>query len=248
METPPLIQWHPTNPHITRLQRQPGILNHHTTLLPCGIVLLIYTLISLCCMLLSTTFSILILIQTLPLLIVLILVLPIFLSAITNSLVNHDMASPDFELVLLTPLTDAQLIWSYFYIIVWRSRTFLAVLAFLLFLSLIPAVFYFAGDGKLPVRYLIMLLTLTIHSFGVQFFVIALTIMVSVWMRDWIGLRVLMPAMAFIVMAAGLLAILFLINDLSPVGFAAIAGLVLMVLPYGLTWVALRFAAQWLRN
>jgi hypothetical protein len=257
MEYPTLddhTRWLP-NPHIARLRRQPGCLSHHTTWAPCLVVMSAALGCSLFPILLYPRLGLLVAVAFLLLLVPILFFVPMLLTTTATNLTAHDMHSSTFELLLLTHLTEWQLVWGYFYTVLWRMRTVLTVVFGFVFI-VVMAVSIMATDmqGDDQIVMILWVWTAGVQVVGMLLMLIALTIAAVMVIRNIDVLRLLLAGMGLVLVMGGqvltILAIEAATNNLAP-GVPLWFYLVSLVLgggPYILGMLALLLAVRRIRE
>lgn len=252
------------NPHVARLQRQPGCLSHHTTWLPCMVVISLYANCAVLCALVVPGFGLLVVAQALTLTLPLLMVAPVFLSIMATTLTATDAGSRNFDLLLITPMTDWQLVWGYFYVVLWRARTFLTALIGLQFIMAISATIALTiiprdisnasnilnrDDYNYQALVLMLAWTFALQTVGLCLLVVAMAIAAVMLLRDIVGLRVLLPALAMLLVLSASVATLLLFESRPRLSWLFYGqALLLAGLPYLLTGLMLRLATRWVRR
>lgn len=196
-----------SNPHIAYLKRQPGCLSAQRTWCACITVMGLLGMILIVPILVLPAWGIVMGLLLALFLAPISLMLPAIIGTMTAANTATNIQSVDYELIMLTPLRNRTLAWGYFYVGVWRVRTFITSLLGVTMISTTMMVVGFLlfpnwqDEPEVIIRLTVGLLALGLQLIGLCLLAVSSGVALAVWTRSTLGLSMMMPILLLIVVA-----------------------------------------------
>lgn len=186
--------------------------------------------------------------------VVLIIGVPFVVSSYAAILTANDVASGRYELMKLTPLSNRQLAWSYYYAVLWQFRAILWIWGIFMLTTVVGVVWVAALRGE---QGDLLVLTSVLFAMMLQFggtcwAMVALAVACGIRFPNATMLGLLMPlgTLLLLITSVGFLGSSYLArlgSDSLPMRMFLEMG-ILIVLPYGLLGAGLCLGQMWARE